>query len=120
MPPRICAAGGHFNPLRSHLLYIGIGLNGDFQRYKLRLCRAHLDVVQKNLSEHEVSPEDGTLSGGDAALSNCLSGGEPLDERSLQVFITCYPSQNQRKDYWARYCLNHTIPDYLSKNEYAE
>ena len=120
MPPRICSVGGHFNPLKSYLLYISWGHGSDFQRYKLRFCGTHLSSVEQDLSEFEVSSENGTLSGGDAAIANCLSCGKPLDEVRWYLFATCYPTQNERKDYWASLHVDCRLPTLLQKNIYAE
>ena len=120
MPPRVCSVEGHFNPLKSYLFYVGYGRGDDFRRYRLRFCRAHLDLVQKDLSENEVSPDSGALSGGKAAEANCLSCGKPLDETGWQFFATCSPTQNERKDSWANIPVECSLPQPLVQGQYAE
>lgn len=80
------------------------------QRGRLRLCPKHAGVVQQYLSEFEVDPEDGTISGGDSAEANCLSCGKPVGEVDWQMFATGYVAKNERKDYWAHIHVDCRLP----------
>jgi hypothetical protein len=109
-----CDYGPHYNPRRNYLAYVGVGKGIEMQRWRLRLCSLHIRAVQEHLSEYKVSPEDGALSGGDTAMSNCLSCGEPLDQARTQVFLTCYPPDDEREDYWAGIHVDCTVPEEIS------
>ena len=109
-----CRVGNHYNPRKNYLFYIGVGNGPEIVRYRLRFCRAHALLVQEQLSEFEVNPDDGTLSGGDTATSHCFSCGEPVGHGNAQVFVTGYPPDEERKDYWLRIHSDCTLPDPLS------
>ena len=106
-----CDYGPHYNPRRNFLSYVGVGSGTEMSRWRLRFCAAHIRAVQEYLSEFEVNPENGTVSGGNAAMANCLSCGQPIDQTGRQLFVTCYPPEEERKDYWARIHVDCTVPD---------
>jgi hypothetical protein len=106
-----CDYGPHYNPRRNYLSYVGVGVQGDMNRYRLRFCAAHIGAVQEHLSQFKVDPENGTISGGDAAAANCLSCGQPVDQTRRQLFVTCYPPDDEREDYWAQIHIDCTVPD---------
>ena len=108
-----CDFGPHFNPRRNYLCYVGVGAGTDFKRWRLRFCSAHIRAVQEHLSEFKVSPEDGTVSGGHAAMANCLACGQPVDQIRRQLFVTCYPPEDEREDYWASIHLTCNVPDVI-------
>jgi hypothetical protein len=108
-----CDAGPHYNPRKNFLFYAGYGAGNDFDRYRLRFCAAHYRTIQEDLSEFEVSPEDGAVSGGDTAMTNCLACGEPVDQTGRNLFATCYPTKDERKDYWARIHVDCRLPVWL-------
>ncbi|HEX6827174.1 MAG TPA: hypothetical protein VF077_12725 [Nitrospiraceae bacterium] len=120
MTVRRCQVEGHALLTGTNLFYVRVGHGDDFDRYRLRFCRMHARVVYEDLSEFEVSPEDGTLSGGDDAMTNCLADGKPVDESGLYVFVTSYPTKNERKDHWSRLHMDCRLPQLLVKGEYAE
>ena len=109
-----CSAGNHWHPRKNYLVYIAHGRGEAMVRYRLRFCLTHIALVQEQLSEFEVDPDNGAVSGGDAAMSNCFSCGQPLDETRWQLFATCYPPNDERKDYWAGIHSSCTLPDPLS------
>jgi hypothetical protein len=106
-----CDFGPHFNPRRNYLAYVGVGSGTQFDRWRLRFCALHLRAVQEHLSEFKWNPEDGALSGGDLVAANCLSCGQPIDQTGRQLFVTCYPPDDEREDYWARIHVDCTVPD---------
>ena len=105
---------GHANPRgRNHTIYSAYGSGGsDFSRFRLRLCGAHAADVYEHLAQFEVDPESGTLRGAGADLT-CLACLEPISEVGWQVFVTCYPTNNERKDYWSQLHTNCRFPAYL-------
>lgn len=109
-----CDLGPHYNPRRNYLTYVGVGLATDMSRWRLRFCSAHVRAVQEHLSQFKVNPENGTVSGGDLVLAQCLTCGQPIHEFGRQLFVTCYPPDNEREDYWARVHLECTVPDLIS------
>ena len=120
MTARRCQVSGHALLTGTNLYYVRIGHGEDFERYRLRFCRVHSRLVQEDLTEFEVNPEDGTLSGGDDSMAKCFSCGEPVDESGAYLFLTCYPSKNERKDYWSRLHVDCSIGGLLEKGDYAE
>jgi hypothetical protein len=108
-----CVAGPHANPGKNYLVYVGVGLGNQFDRWRLRFCRVHLPLVQEQLAEFKLNPESGTVGGNDVPSPNCFACGEPLGETGRQVFLTCYPPNNEREDYWARIHVTCSVPPLL-------
>lgn len=117
---RKCQVDGHDLMTRSNLIYVGVVGPDDEWRYRLRFCVTHARAVYEDLAEFEVDPESGALSGGDDALTKCLSCGQPVHERRWKLFLTSYPTKNERKDHWASLHTDCSIPSLLSKGPYAE
>lgn len=109
----VCDWDGHFWPKKKHLFYVAIGNGGDFLRYRRRFCTHHVASVEEDLAEHELVTADGAAPVHNPAMANCLSCGEPVNQGGRQVFITGYPTQDQRKDYWGRLHDGHQLPEYL-------
>lgn len=108
-----CDFDGHFWPKKKHLFYVAVGNGADFSRYRRRFCAHHVETIQEDLAEHEILPIEATVSSMDGRMANCLSCGEPVTERGRQVFITGYPTQDERKDYWGKLHDGHDLPEYL-------
>ena len=106
-----CDFGPHYNPRKNFLTYVAIGSGTEMTRWRLRFCAAHVGAVQQHLAEFEVDPSNGTIAGGDASMSHCLSCGQPIDETRRQLFVTSYPPDQERKDYWAQMHVDCTVPD---------
>lgn len=117
---RRCQVDGHPIMGRSNLVYFGLVGAEDETRWRLRFCSVHARAVHQDLSQYEVSPDDGTLSGGDLVMTQCLSCGQPVDELGWRCFLTTYPTKNERKDYWASLHVNCRVPTLLAKGTYAE
>lgn len=98
---------------KKHLVYVGLAHRGETSRYRLRFCPTHLGVLEEHLGDYEVMSLQATVGPDDWRVINCLSCGEPIEEVGWQLFITCYPSQDERKDYWARVCKPEHVPAYL-------
>jgi hypothetical protein len=120
MAARRCQWEGHALLSGSNLFYIRIGQGEIFDRYRLRFCRAHARAVYEDLAQFKVNPDDGTLSGGDTFMAQCLSCGKPVDETGSYVFITSYPTKNEREDHWSRLHVDCRIDGMLDRGEYAE
>lgn len=109
----VCDYDGHFWPKKKHLFYVAISRGGDFLRYRRRFCEFHVADVEEYLAEYELVwplPADRVA---DRAMAKCLSCCEPVEQGGRQVFITGYPSQNERKDYWGNLHESHHLPEYL-------
>lgn len=104
-----CDFDGHFNPKKNYLFYWALGSGLNFTRWRQRLCLAHAGEIQEDLSEYKVGPLDAALSSG-GMLANCFSCGNPIAEGGRQLFLTCYPSNDEREDYWARIHDDCTLP----------
>lgn len=98
---------------KKHLVYVGVAYRGQAERWRLRFCPAHLGVLEEDLAQHEVSALQATVSNGDRRVVDCLSCREPIEEIGWQLFVTCYPTQDERKDYWARIHNKDCLPHYL-------
>lgn len=109
----LCDYDGHFWPKKKHLFYIAVGSGGDFSRYRRRFCSHHCAVVEEDLAEHKLPPLDAALSAANGSMANCFACGEPVKEGGVQVFITGYPTQDQREDYWGKLHDGHRLPEYL-------
>lgn len=108
-----CDYGPHFWPRKKHLFYVAWGQGGDYKRYRLRFCAEHTTVVEEYLSEFELSIANLTDGGTRNGVVHCLSCGEPVDEIGWQVFVTGYPAQDERKDYWGGLHVKHQLPSFL-------
>jgi hypothetical protein len=109
----ICDFDGHFWPKKKHLFYVAVGSGGDFSRYRRRFCSHHVESIQEDLAEHELVTVDGAVRSDYGHMADCFSCGEPVKEGGRQVFITGYPTQDERKDYWGRLHESHQLPEYL-------
>ena len=108
-----CSFSDHFWPRKKRLYYVGWGSGNNFQRYRLRFCDPHAAVVEEYLSEFEVGSLDGTAGHSDLVVVECLACRQPIHEIGWQVFVTGYPAQDERKDYWGGLHADCQLPDYL-------
>jgi hypothetical protein len=105
---------GHTNPRGKNInWYIAVGSGTEFVRSALRLCPAHARDVQDYLAERELVPVNAT-DGVGGSSTECLTCGEVVAERGRQVFLTGYPAQDQREDYWSQLHDNCVLPKVLS------
>jgi len=111
-----CSIGNHFNRGRNQTVYVAVGRRGDFARERLRLCASHFGVFQDNLAQFEVPSENDTVSANWATPTNCVACLEPVDEGDWQVYVTCYPPDNQRKDYWGNLHVDCQLPRHLTSS----
>lgn len=120
MAPRQCQAEGHVNLGRSILTYVRLSLGEVQNRYRLRFCPRHNAAVQEDLSQFKVDPDSGALSGGDALMTQCFSCRQPIGESDWYLYVTSYPTKNEREDYWSRLHVNCSIGPLLERGSYAE
>jgi hypothetical protein len=108
-----CDRGLHPNPRgRNEIVYSAYGDGGDFSRFRLRLCHTHALEVYDRLTPFLVQADD--LASEDIERpTTCITCGEPLVQAGWQVFVTCYPTQNDRVDYWALLHTDCRFPDWL-------
>lgn len=111
----VCDFDSHFWPKKKHLFYIAVQNGRDFLRYRRRFCTHHVAAVEEYLAQNELVVSEPTAGSPNGNMSNCLSCGEPVREGGRQVFITGYPSQDERKDYWGKLHEGHELPLYLSE-----
>ena len=109
----ICNFDGHVWPRKKCLFYVSWGQGGDYTRYRLRFCPAHAADIDQDLSEFEISALVGAAGGSHMRLANCFACRQPLSEIGRQVFITGYPTQDERKDYWGGLHDDHHLPIHL-------
>lgn len=108
-----CSIGPHAHGGSNSNYYVALGAHGVFTRWRTRLCRIHSAAIEQHLAEFEILPED-TTAGFYGPKSQCFTCHEPISEGGQELFVTGYPSQNERKDYWARVHLTCGLPDALS------
>jgi hypothetical protein len=53
-------------------------------------------------------------------VADCLTCSQPLTEVGWQLFITAYPTQDERKDYWARIHTDCRLPDLLMIDDWSQ
>lgn len=109
----VCNWDGHVWPRKKHLFYVAWGEAQNFQRYRLRFCTPHALLVDEHLAENELSPTIGAVSTPYTRYTKCLACREPTGEVDWQVFITGYPAQDERKDYWGCLHVGCTLPAFL-------
>lgn len=109
----LCDFDGHFWPKKKHLFYIAVGENGQFSRYRRRFCAHHVATVQEDLAQNELLITEPAAGAVNPSMANCLSCRQPVREGGTQVFITGYPTENERKDYWGKLHDGHQLPPYL-------
>jgi len=109
-----CSAGNHYNRGRNHHAYLAWGSGDDFTRLRLRLCAIHFALFQENLAEFKCPPSDFTGSTDWTPSSNCVACLQPASEVCWQVFITCYPPDNEREDYWGKLHIDCALPRHLT------
>lgn len=107
-----CDRGSHRYAGRQLTAYVGMLRTDDQSRYKLRLCPTHFGALQDHLAQFEVDPLDNTTSDGWLA-GKCVSCFEPVDEGGWQVFVTSYPPNQERKDYWGKLHETCSVPPVL-------
>lgn len=111
-----CDFGGHWNPKRNYLFYWAVGSGLEITRWRRRYCALHASIVQDDLSEYKVDPVDSALGISDL-LANCFTCGDPIREGGRQLFLTCYPADDQREDYWARIHDECSLPPPWQDNQ---
>jgi hypothetical protein len=112
-----CDDGPHFHRGPNRYVYVAWGTGNDFKRGRLRLCDLHLPLVQEDLVEFKAPPFD-LAGGGDWTFNpNCVSCFKPVDGLGWQVFVTSYPTNDQREDYWGRLHPDCRLPDSICGTE---
>jgi hypothetical protein len=113
-----CDFGPHRNLGRNISFYSSIGSGSFMERRSWRLCPRHWQEIEGGLAKFKVDPTSGALSSSiDQGL--CLSCSEPVNELGRQLFVTCYPSQNNREDYWSRIHDDCSLPESWPKPEWG-
>lgn len=113
----VCDYDTHFWPRKKRLYYVSWGLGIDYKRHRLRFCDEHCAIVEENLLEFEVGAQVRALRSRDRTTIQCFSCGKPVSDPCWQVFITGYPAQDERKDYWGGLHVDCALPEYLSDPE---
>jgi len=110
-----CDFGPHPNRKgRNQNLYVGVVSGEDATRWSLRLCQIHFADVQEHLAQFEVVWTD-DAAGFFGAVHSCLACLQPAGEVDWQLFVSSYPANNERKDYWAKLHINCEVPAYLKE-----
>lgn len=101
-----CDRGPHSHRERNVNTYFRLGSGSDFAHATRRYCPAHWGDIHQHLAQYEVVVEDGAESiwGRDGA---CVTCGKPINDGAIQLFVTSYPSKNERKDYWLSFHGGH-------------
>lgn len=107
-----CDVGEHRAPGAQIGLYPARLDAGGEARRKLRLCQRHWSEIEPCLAQYEVL-EDGRVAGDLDALTVCPTCLKPLDEALAQIFVTSYPTKNDRKDYWFQVHQDCSVPSWF-------
>lgn len=113
-----CDFGPHRNLGRNITVYFGAGSGGFMERHSWRLCSRHWDEIHVGLAQYEVDPESGAISTS-TTQALCLTCSEPVNELGRQIFVTSYPAQNDRKDYWSKIHDDCSLPQSWPKPEWG-
>lgn len=105
-----CAFGPHRNLGRNIAVYLGLVRGQAANRHSWRVCLRHWQEIHVGLAKFEVNSESGALSTA-TDESFCLTCGEPVDESGWQLFVTAYPAQDQREDYWTKLHDGCSLPE---------
>lgn len=114
-----CEAGNHPNPMRNVYWYIAYGSGLNTLRRRHRYCPRHWSQIEANLSEFEVDVSSLTENGW-AMAETCATCGKPITQDRAQVFVTAYPTQDNRKDYWLQIHGHCPPPDFLTGHLLSE
>jgi len=110
-----CARGPHPFKGKANSVYVGLAIPGrDDQRWKLRLCDTHLLEIDKDLAEFKVVIENDEIRR-HGLMDTCLACLEPTEELAWQCFITVYPANEEREDYWGKLHVDCEVPPYLTR-----
>jgi len=107
-----CDIGPHPNPRRNINLYAGLADEVGVVRKSVRVCERHWGEIEPNLADFEVTAEEGA-AGNFLMNTTCPSCRKPLHERGIQVFVTCYPAKDHRKDYWFQIHVGCRVPSWF-------
>lgn len=115
----ICDFGSHPYFKKKHLVYVMVGRGAEGYRWRLRFCPDHLAVLQEDLAQFEVRTHVRTIRALDVTSVECVAGDGPVREGGWQFFLTCYPAQDERVDYWTGIHGQCSLPVYL-KDPYQQ
>lgn len=104
---------------KKHLVYVMVGRGAEGFRWRLRFCPDHLAVLQEDLAQFEVGAHVRAIRASHSAAIECVAGDGPVREGGWQFFLTCYPSQDERVDYWTGVHDQCRLPVYL-RDQYQE
>lgn len=111
-----CSVGLHRYVGPQRAAYFSLAHDQDATSWKLRLCPQHISSVQHDLAQFEFDAFDNALAVA-GPTPQCVTCLKPADETDWQFFATCYPANNERKDYWGKLHVNCTLPDELTQNK---
>jgi hypothetical protein len=97
-----CSVENHYNRGRNHYVYVAWGTGDNFTKARLRLCPIHFATFQDNLAQFKCPSYDNAVGTDWGPNTDCVTCLQPVDERGWQVFITSYPPNNEREDYWGK------------------
>ena len=114
-----CDRCGQPVPGRLINCYIASSHSGNTVRHRTRLCRRHWGLIENDLLKYEIDLVEAAAGRGDM-VADCLTCSQPLTEVGWQLFITAYPTQDERKDYWARIHTDCRLPDLLMIDDWSQ
>lgn len=97
--------------LRNSGAYCHLWNNGLQHDYRLRLCPAHIRVLQDDLAKYEMIDTDGAAGVVDSP-TECFACGKPVGQSDWHLSLTAYPAKDERKDYWSRLHVDCTMPEW--------
>jgi hypothetical protein len=107
-----CSVGDHRYAGAARNFYATWLAGPDEDRRRLRLCESHWLAIEPYLMQYQIA-DDGITAGDALAPSRCGTCLEPLFEGGVQIFVTCYPAKDERKDYWFQIHYKCGVPSWF-------
>jgi hypothetical protein len=110
-----CVRGPHTFRGKASSVYVGLLADGvDADRWKLRFCGSHLLEFNQDLAQFKVTIENDAVRA-NGSLDTCLACLKPAGEVDWQLFVTVYPANQEREDYWGKLHVDCRVPAYLTR-----
>jgi hypothetical protein len=89
--------------------YPAVVLGGRANRQHQRVCPDHLEQLLDTLSAYEIETDEATTTWTEMTFL-CWSCGKPVEQDPAQIFVTAYPRNEERRDFWLQCHAACAIP----------
>lgn len=111
-----CSVGKHFYPGPQLAAYFNVAKGDDVDGWKLRLCPGHVSEIQGDLAQFKVDIADDAVGRSNFA-PQCVTCLQPTGEVDWQLFVTIYPTKQEREDYWTALHVDCNVPARWTENK---